>query len=68
MEVCIALTVFTFTEIFVRVFTFFTVYGTREQARIIGLLDVGYKQNLLEKKGAADPEEAQSDAVIIYEK
>ncbi|XP_050464170.1 A-kinase anchor protein 10, mitochondrial isoform X1 [Cataglyphis hispanica] len=27
-----------------------------------------YKQNLLEKKGAADPEEAQSDAVIIYEK
>ncbi|XP_011878257.1 PREDICTED: A-kinase anchor protein 10, mitochondrial [Vollenhovia emeryi] len=27
-----------------------------------------YKQNLLEKKGAANPEEAQSDAVIIYEK
>ncbi|KAM0729968.1 A-kinase anchor protein 10, mitochondrial [Formica fusca] len=29
---------------------------------------ISYKQNLLEKKGAADPEEAQSDAVIIYEK
>ncbi|XP_011143032.1 A-kinase anchor protein 10, mitochondrial isoform X2 [Harpegnathos saltator] len=29
---------------------------------------ISYKQNLLDKKGAADPEEAQSDAVIIYEK
>ncbi|XP_026830863.1 heparan sulfate glucosamine 3-O-sulfotransferase 6-like [Ooceraea biroi] len=29
---------------------------------------MSYKQNLLEKKGAADPEEAQSDAVVIYEK
>ncbi|XP_077281518.1 A-kinase anchoring protein pkaap isoform X2 [Temnothorax americanus] len=29
---------------------------------------ISYKRNLLEKKGAADPEEAQSDAVIIYEK
>ncbi|XP_039304616.1 A-kinase anchor protein 10, mitochondrial isoform X2 [Solenopsis invicta] len=29
---------------------------------------ISYKQNLLEKKGAANPEEAQSDAVIIYEK
>ncbi|XP_020282588.1 A-kinase anchor protein 10, mitochondrial [Pseudomyrmex gracilis] len=29
---------------------------------------ISYKQNLLEKKGAVDPEEAQSDAVIIYEK
>ncbi|KYN29255.1 A-kinase anchor protein 10, mitochondrial [Trachymyrmex cornetzi] len=29
---------------------------------------ISYKQNLLEKQGAANPEEAQSDAVIIYEK
>ncbi|XP_032688402.1 A-kinase anchor protein 10, mitochondrial [Odontomachus brunneus] len=29
---------------------------------------ISYKQNLLDKKGAIDPEEAQSDAVIIYEK
>lgn len=29
---------------------------------------ISYKQNLLEKKGAANPEEAQSDAVIVYEK
>ncbi|KAL0098355.1 hypothetical protein PUN28_004244 [Cardiocondyla obscurior] len=29
---------------------------------------ISYKHNLLEKKGAANPEEAQSDAVIIYEK
>ncbi|XP_011644417.1 A-kinase anchor protein 10, mitochondrial [Pogonomyrmex barbatus] len=29
---------------------------------------INYKQNLLEKKGEANPEEAQSDAVIIYEK
>lgn len=29
---------------------------------------INYKQNLLDKKGAIDPEEAQSDAVIIYEK
>ncbi|XP_014475904.1 PREDICTED: A-kinase anchor protein 10, mitochondrial isoform X2 [Dinoponera quadriceps] len=29
---------------------------------------ISYKQNLLDKKGAADPEEAQSDAVVIYEK
>ncbi|KAL6255972.1 hypothetical protein P5V15_013209 [Pogonomyrmex californicus] len=29
---------------------------------------ISYKQNLLEKKGEANPEEAQSDAVIIYEK
>ncbi|XP_003707339.2 A-kinase anchoring protein pkaap [Megachile rotundata] len=29
---------------------------------------ISYKQNLLEKKDAADPEEAQSDALIIYDK
>jgi len=29
---------------------------------------MSYKQNLLEKKGVTNPEEAQSDAVIIYEK
>ncbi|KAG5327703.1 AKA10 protein, partial [Pseudoatta argentina] len=29
---------------------------------------ISYKQNLLEKQGAANPEEAQSDAIIIYEK
>ncbi|XP_029174255.1 A-kinase anchor protein 10, mitochondrial isoform X2 [Nylanderia fulva] len=29
---------------------------------------ISYKQNLLEKQGAIDPEEAQADAVIIYEK
>lgn len=29
---------------------------------------VSYKQNLLEKQGAIDSEEAQADAVIIYEK
>ncbi|XP_076657629.1 A-kinase anchoring protein pkaap isoform X2 [Halictus rubicundus] len=29
---------------------------------------INYKQNLLEKKDAADPEEAQADALIIYEK
>lgn len=27
-----------------------------------------YKQNILDKNGAVDPEEVQSDAVIIYEK
>ncbi|XP_043525621.1 A-kinase anchor protein 10, mitochondrial isoform X3 [Frieseomelitta varia] len=29
---------------------------------------MSYKQNLLEKKGAANPEEAQADALIIYDK
>ncbi|XP_076666163.1 A-kinase anchoring protein pkaap isoform X2 [Andrena cerasifolii] len=29
---------------------------------------INYKQNLLEKKDAADPEEAQTDALIIYDK
>ncbi|XP_017757608.1 PREDICTED: A-kinase anchor protein 10, mitochondrial [Eufriesea mexicana] len=29
---------------------------------------MSYKQNLLEKKDAADPEEAQTDALIIYDK
>ena len=29
---------------------------------------MSYKQNLLEKKGAASPEEAQADALIIYDK
>nr|XP_033327972.1 A-kinase anchor protein 10, mitochondrial [Megalopta genalis] len=29
---------------------------------------INYKQNLLEKKSAANPEEAQSDALIIYDK
>ncbi|XP_078034749.1 A-kinase anchoring protein pkaap [Augochlora pura] len=29
---------------------------------------INYKQNLLEKKNATDPEEAQSDALIIYDK
>ncbi|XP_076283731.1 A-kinase anchoring protein pkaap isoform X1 [Lasioglossum baleicum] len=29
---------------------------------------INFKQNLLEKKDAADPEEAQADALIIYEK
>lgn len=29
---------------------------------------INYKQNLLEKKEATDPEEAQTDALIIYDK
>ena len=29
---------------------------------------ISYKQNFLEKQGATNPEEVQSDAVIIYEK
>lgn len=29
---------------------------------------INYKQNLLEKKDATDPEEAQTDALIIYDK
>lgn len=29
---------------------------------------ISYRQNLLDNKGVADPEEAKSDAVIIYEK
>lgn len=29
---------------------------------------MSYKQNLLEKKDAANPEEAQADALIIYDK
>lgn len=29
---------------------------------------MSYKQNLLEKKNGIDPEEAQTDALIIYDK
>lgn len=29
---------------------------------------ISYKQNLLEKKNGIDPEEAQTDALIIYDK
>lgn len=29
---------------------------------------INYKQNLLEKKELTSPEEAQSDALIIYDK
>jgi len=71
MEVCIALTIVTFTKIFVRDSLHSLQFMELENKR--ELLDfwmsaISYKQNLLEKKGAADPEEAQSDAVIIYEK
>lgn len=44
-----------------------------EQENKRGLLDfwmsaVTYKQNLLKKDGTVDPLEAQSDALVIYEK
>lgn len=32
------------------------------------MIAMNYKQNLLEKDESADPTEAQSDALIIYDK
>lgn len=63
----------TFTEIFVRDSFPFFPFQFMELENKRELLDfwmsaISYKQNLLEKKGAANPEEAQSDAVIVYEK
>lgn len=67
-------TIITFPiEIFRKKFFFILTFQFMELENKRELLDfwmsaINYKQNLLEKKGAANPEEAQSDAVIIYEK